>query len=215
MENVSEWNIENYEEEQVFQKMGYGIKLVIPQSSVEKGKQVKAKVNVVAPAKVNIEYFPSDVELVSCFYEIKTTGKFKQPIELCLQHNVEVTSQEQCKQFAFIRAKGPPPYIFEVVPFNTTYPKFKVNDNSGIVNISDFSILGIGWIIDPLVRMLRQPSCSYLIAVFVKYTKQSYWEIHAVITRDLQPFFEVGNIQISYKIITINCLLENNNLPWL
>ena len=191
LENVSEWSIENYDEEQVFQKMGFGIKLIIPQFSVEIGKQVKVEVKVVAPAKADIEYFPPDVELVSCLYEIKTTGEFKQSIKLCLQHNVELTLQEQCKQLAFIRAKGPPPYMFEVVPFNTTYPEFNVNDNSGIIKISDFSTLGIGWIIDPLVRMFRKPPCNYLIAVCVKYTKQSYWEIHAVVTKDLQPFFEV------------------------
>ena len=189
--NVSEWNIENYDEEQVFQKMGYGIKLIIPQFSVEKDKQVKVEVKVVAPAKADIEYFPPDVELVSCFYEIKTTGQFKQSIKLCLQHNVELTSQEQCRQLAFIRAKGPPPYIFEVVPFSTTYPEFNVNDNSGVIKISDFSILGIGWIIDRLVQMFRKPPCNYFIAVLVMYTKQSYWEIRAVVTKDLQSFFEV------------------------
>ena len=194
LENVSEWNIENYEEEQVYHKMGYGIKLVIPQSSVEKGKQVKAEVKVVAPTKADIE-IPPDFEPVSCFYEIKTTGEFKQPIKLCLQHNVELTSQEDCKQLAFIRAKGPPPYKFEVVPFDTTNQKFKVNDNSGAIEISNFSILVIVWqkIIHPLSKMVKQPPCSYVIAVFVKQMEKSSWEIQAVVTRDLQPYLEVGS----------------------
>ena len=194
LENVSEWNIENYEEKQVFQKMGYGIKLVIPQSSVEKGKQVKAEVKVVAPTKVDIE-LPPDVEPVSCFYEIKTTGEFREPIELCLQHNVKLTSQEDCKQLAFIRAKGPPPYKFEVVPVHTTDQEFKVNDNSGAIKISEFSILAIVWqkIISPLVKIVKQPPCSYVIAVFVKQMRKSCWEIQAVVTKDLETYLEVGS----------------------
>ena len=94
--------------------MGYGIKLIVPQSSVEKDKQVKVEVKVVGPAKTDIE-LPPDVEPVSCFYEIKTTLEFKQPIKLCLQHNVKLTSQEDCKQLVFIRAKGPPPCKLEVL----------------------------------------------------------------------------------------------------
>ena len=194
MENVSEWSIENFEEEQVFEKMGYGIKVVIPQSSVEKGKEVKAEVKVVAPAKATIE-LPPNVEPVSCFYEIKTTGEFKQPIKLCLQHNVELNSQKDCKQLAFIKAKGPPPYKFEVVPVHTTNQEFNVNDNSGAIKISDFSILAIVWqkIIDPLVGIIKQPPCSYIIAVFVKLMEKSCWEIQAVVTRDLQPYLEVSS----------------------
>ena len=194
LENVSEWSIENFEEEQVFEKMGYGIKLVIPQYSVEKGKDVKAEVKVVAPAKAAIE-LPPNVEPVSCFYEIKTTQEFNQPIKLCIQHNVELTSPEDCKQLAFIRAKGPPPYKFEVVPFDTIIQEFKVNDNSGVVQISDFSILVVVWqkLIDPLAKVVKQPPCSYIIAVFVKLMEKSCWEIQAVVTKDLQPYLEVDS----------------------
>ena len=173
--------------------MGYGIKLVIPQSSVEKGKQVKVEAKVVTPAKVDIE-LPPDVEPVSCFYEIKTIGEFKQPIKLCLQHNVKLTSQEDCKKLAFIRAKGPPPYKFEVLPFDTKNQEFKVNDNYGVIKIKDFSILGIVWrrIVLPAINIF-QPSCSYIIAVFVKQMEESCWEIQAVVTRDIPPFLEVGS----------------------
>ena len=170
--------------------MGYGIKLVIPQSSVEKGKQVKVEVKVFAPTKADIE-LPPDVEPVSCFYEIKTIGEFRQPIKLCFQHNVELTSQDDCKQLAFIRAKGPPPHKFEVVSFDKMYQEFKVNDNYGIINISDFSILAIVWRI--IVKAVKQCSYIYAITVFVNQKEESCWEIHAVVTRDLQPFLEVGS----------------------
>ena len=207
LENVSEWNIENYEEEQVFHKIGYGIKLVIPQYSVQKGNVVKAEVKVVAPAKKDIE-LPLDVEPVSCFYEIKTTGEFRQPIKLCIQHNVELTSQEDCKQLAFIRAKGPPPYKFEVVPIHTTNQEFNVNDNSGTIKISNFSVLGIVWQNkkDPQFGIIKQPPCSYIIAVFVKLMEKLCWEILVVVTKDLQPYLEVGGHSTRYHIIIIYLL---------
>ena len=194
LENVSEWSIENFEEEQVFEKMGSGIKLVIPQSSVEKGKTVKVEVEVVSPAKADIG-LPPDVEIVSCFYEIKTTGEFKQPIKLSIRHNVEVTSQEDCKQLAFIRAKGPPPYKFEFMPSDKTYQEFKVNDSVGIVQMSDFSILAIVWkmIIDPLLNVLKRPSCIYALAVYFKQMEELCWEIQVVVTRDLPDFLNVGS----------------------
>ena len=59
---------------------------------------------------------PPDVKLVSCFYQIKTTGKFSKPIKLHLQHNVQLRSQEESQQLTFIRDKGQPPYKFELSP---------------------------------------------------------------------------------------------------
>ena len=201
LEYISEWSIENHEEEQIFQKVGYGIKLFIPESSVEKGKQVKVEVKVIAPTKADIKSFPPDVEPVSCFYEInKITGEFKQPIKLCLQHNVELTSQQDCKQLTFMIAKGPPPYNFELVPFDIANQEFKVNGNSGIIQISDFSRMAIVWqkIIDPLIQMFRQPFWGYVVVVFVKFTKTLYWEVQAVVTKDLQPFLEVGSVNTNF-----------------
>ena len=132
---------------------------------------------------------------MSCFYEIKTTGEFKQPIKLCLRHNVKLTSQENCKQLAFIRAKGPSPYKFGILPFDTTNQEFKVNDNYGIIKIADFSRLDIVWqrIVLPVVTMFKGPTCCYIIAVFFKQMEESCWEIQAVVTRDLPPFLEIGS----------------------
>ena len=121
---------------------------------------------------------PPDVEPASCFYKIKTIREFRQPINLC-------------KQLAFIRAKGPPPHKFEVVSFDKMYQEFKVNDNYGIINISDFSILAIVW--RRIVKAVKQCSYIYAITVFVNQKEESCWEIHAVVTRDLQPFLEVGS----------------------
>ena len=191
---MSKWNIENVEEDQVFEKRDYGVMLVIPPSAVETKEEVKTEVKVVAPEETDI-ILPPDVELVSCFYKIETTGKFLKPIELYLQHNVELTSQEECEQLAFIKAKGPPPYKFELVPIEIDQ-KFKPNDNSGVVRVSDFSIFSIVKIKQKLKSLFSQsPSSSYVMTVFFKHLLSSSWAIQVVITKNLGPFLTV----ISYK----------------
>ena len=182
---MSKWNIEYLNEEQVVEKQGYGVKFVIPPLSVEK---VTIQVNVVAPTESEI-ILPLDVELVSCLYKIKKTGKFIRPIKLHLQHNVELRSQEESQQLAFIRAKGSPPYKFELL--STQYDQvFVPYDNYGVVRMSDFSVIGI------VIRIIkgvlfRQPSRSYVMTVFYKEIIKYCWEIQAVVTKNLGPFLEV------------------------
>ena len=54
LENVCKWNIENLNEEQVFEKPDYGLKFVIPASSVEVWQEVTTEVKVVAPEESEI-----------------------------------------------------------------------------------------------------------------------------------------------------------------
>ena len=191
MEDVS-WDIEYVEEEQVFEKRDYGVMLVIPPSAVEKKEKVETEVKVVSLEESDI-ILPSDVELVSCFYKIETSGKFSKPIKLHLQHNVELTSQEECHQLAFIKAKGPPPYKFEFLP--TDVQEFRPYDNSGVVRLCDFSPVAVVYVKKMLQKiksaLFRQPSCSYVVTVFVKQMKKSCWEIQAAVTKNLGPFIKV------------------------
>ena len=203
LEDVSIWNIECLNEEQVFEKPEYGIKIVIPPSSVEEGEEVKTEVNIVAPKESDI-ILPPDVELVSCFYKIKTTGKFSRPIKLHIQHNVELKSQEESQQLAFIRAKGGPPYKFEQL--STEYDQvFRPYDNSGVIEISDFCVLGI--VNGNTNTFSRQPSHSYAMTVFFKEKVKFCWEIQAVVTKNLGPFIEVCSYN-EYKTTTLynNCI---------
>ena len=183
------WNIEYLNEEQVFEKLDYGVKFVIPPSSVEVGQEVKMKVKVVAPEKSEI-ILPPDVELVSCFYKIEITGKFCRPIELHLQHNVEITSEEESQELAFIKAKGPPPYKFELLP-NDIDQVFKPYDNFGVVKALDFCPVA------EVRRMQKRKqkdvlvSYSYAMTVFLQHTVKFSWIILVVITKNLGPFLKV------------------------
>ena len=203
LEDVSKWNIEYLNEEQVFEKPEYGVKFVIPPSSVEVGQEVKAEVKVVAPEESEI-ILPPDVELVSCFYKIKTTGKFTRPIEVHLQHNVELKSQEESQQLVFVRAKGPPPYMFELLP-NDYDQVFTPYDNSGVVRMSDFCLIGI--IRDLINSLIGWPSHSYIMTVFFKKMEKFCWEIQAVVTKNLGPFLEVcRHYKKRTKILYYHCV---------
>ena len=187
LEDVSIWNIEYLNEEQLFEKPDYGVKFVIPPSSVKEGQKITIEVKVVAPEESEI-ILPLDIELVSCFYKIKTTGKFSKPIEVHLQHNVEITSEEESLELAFMKAKGPPPYKFELLP-NDINQVFKPYDNFGVVKAFDFCVLA------GCMRKRKRKdvllSSSYAMTVFFKYTTKFTWVIQAVITKDLGPFIKV------------------------
>ena len=186
---MSKWNIEYLNEEQVFEKSDYGVKFVIPPKSVEVGQEVTTEVKVVAPEESEI-ILPPDVELVSCFYKIEIAGKFSRPIELHLQHNVEIKSPEESQQLAFITAKGPPPHKFELVPMDIDQV-FKPYDNSGVVKAFDFCVFGIvKWL---KASFCLQPSSTYAITVFFKQILKFSWVIQAVITKNLGPFIKVVN----------------------
>ena len=198
LEDVSMWTIEFVNEKQVFDKPGYGFKLVVPPSSVEKGQEIKTEVNIISPEKFEL---PDDIELVSCIYMIETTGEFFEPVEVYLQHNVELETLEECKQLTFITADGPPPYKFHQLP-NDTDQQFRPYDNTGVLKVSHFCSVAVaikrGWemLKDGLFRKKPKPLCSYLITVFLKQVKMSCWEIQTVVTKNLPPFLKVGTDRV-------------------
>ena len=208
---MSIWNVEYINEEQTFEKPDYGVKFVIPPSSVEVGREVITEVKVVVPEESQIT-LPHDVELVSCFYKIEITGKFSRPIELHLQHNVEIRSVEVSQQLAFITAKGPPPYKFELVPIDINQ-MFKPHDNSGVVKAFDFCVYGIvKWL---KAAFCLQPSSSYAMTVFLKRILNFSWVVQAVITKNHGPFIKVISLLImqNLKMLTkILLSLQNSHL---
>ena len=189
LEDVSEWNINYLNEKQVFEKPDYGVKFVIPPLSMKVGQEITIKFKVVAPEESEI-ILPSDVdvELISCLYKIEITGKFSRPIELHLQHNVEITSEEESQELAFIKAKGSPPYKFELVP-NDMNQVFKPYDNFGVIETFDFCVLAEG--IRKRKRKDDSLSSSYAMTVFVRHTFNFSWVMQAVITKNLGPYLKV------------------------
>ena len=200
LQDVSRWNVEYINEEQTFEKPDYGVKFVIPPSSVEVGQVVTTDVKLVTPEESDI-ILPPDVELVSCLYKIETKGKFSRSIELHLQHNVEIRSQEESQNLAFITAKGPSPYKFELVPIDIKQ-EFKPNEISGVIKVFDITVFSA--VKQQLESSFcQQLSSSYAMTVFIKHILMSSWSIQAVITKNLGPFIKVQICQKLYCRYTI------------
>ena len=181
-------NVEYINEEQTFEKPNYGVKFVIPPSSVEVGQQVTTDVKLVTPEESEIILPPDVAEIVSCLYTIETKGKFCRSIELHLQHNVKIRSQEESRMLGFIIAKGPSPYNFELVPIDINR-EFKPNEISVVIKVSDFVVVGA--VKKKIASVCQELSSSYAMTVFFKRILKSKWEIQAVITKNLGPFIKV------------------------
>ena len=168
----------------MFEKPEYGVKLIIPSSAVQESQSIDTTVQIVkSPDVVSL---PPNVEPVSCFYKIEASGSFVKRIELHLQHNVDVASSDN-RRLAFVTSSGSPPYEFKFCDINDQ--TFDPNDNSGVVRLSHFSIIGIVWrIIDKVL-----PNRSYALTPFYKQIDDHCWQIQIVITKNLGPFLEVIN----------------------
>ena len=174
----------------MFEKPEYGVKLVIPSSSVQENQSIDTTVQLVKSPDV-MTSLPANVEPVSCFYKIEASGSFVKPIELHLQHNVAVTFCDT-RRLAFVTSSGTPPYQFEFCDINDQ--TFDPNDNSGVVHLSHFSVIAIVWkkVVNTLGKVLH-PNRSYALTPFYKQIDDHCWQIQIVITQNLEPFFEVIN----------------------
>ena len=174
----------------MFEKPEYGVKLVIPSSSVQENQSIDTTVQIVKSADV-MSSLPPNVEPVSCFYKIEASGSFVEPIQLHLQHNVDVASSDN-RRLAFVTSSGSPPYQFEFCDINDQ--TFDPNDNFGVVRLSHFSIFGIVWRIVDKVNVIADkilPNRSYAITPFYKQIDDHCWQLNIVITPNLAPFHEV------------------------
>ena len=180
---VFQWNIDCFYEEQVFEKADYGVKLVIPPFSMQNNESVVITVQIVDSDSSDIE-LPQNVQLVSCLYEIKSSGIFRKPIELHLQHNVDIVSQNDSKRLIFVTSDGPPPYRFKI---SDDEQHFNFNDNSGLIKVSHFTKFGIAWLLR-IASKFRQPVRSYTMTLFYKEFTKPCWQVIIVITKNLGPF---------------------------
>ena len=150
---------------------------------------IYAKVQIVDSNTSDIE-LPQDVQLVSSLYDVQCSGIFSKPVELHLQHNVDVMSQKHSERLVFIISDGPPPYRFKI---STDEQHFGINDNSGTIKVSHFTIFGIGWLLR-LASKFLQPTCGYTMTLFYKEFITSCWQIKIVITKNLGEYQMVSSL---------------------
>ena len=175
------WNIDNLNEEQVFEKPEFGVKLVIPSSSVQEDQSIDTTVQIVDSDLA----LPPNVEPVSCFYKI-TSEMFIEPIDLYVQHNVDLSVCDN-RRLAFVTSSGSPPYELE---FYDEYQAFDPNDNSGVVRISHFSthVFGIVWKVFDAVGDMLSPVTSYAMTPFYKQMNDNCCKSKLLLLKTLVHF---------------------------
>ena len=197
LNEVLEWSVDTFKDEQVFEKHKCGFQVIIPPLSVEEGKKVNMKVQVISPTISNVKT-PGKVNVVSCVYKVDTDETFSHPVKFCLQHNIDIKPHMEAQELVFLRAFGPPPHSF----FEVESQPLDHNDSSycGAVQVSASSVL-------LAVGSRSSQTCRYAMTIFFKQITNTSWQIKAVITKDLGPFVEVskGNKSIYLSIICMSC----------
>ena len=195
---------------QVFEKPEYGVKLVIPSTSVQERQSIDATVQIV---KADVK-LPPNVVPVSCFYKVGSSASFVKPIQLHLQHNVDVTVCDN-RRLAFATSSGSSPYQLNF--FDANLQSFDPNDNSGVVHISKFSsdIFVIVWKELNNLGRISRPTISYAMTPFYKQIDDHCWHIQVVITQNLGPFSEVIHNNYIVCIFKLIILEIEDVIQWM
>jgi hypothetical protein len=181
-----QYNIENVNEVQVFERVDYGIKLIIPPSSIPSHQSIKTTIQ---PVPTDTFTLPPNVEPVSSFYEFGTLGSFTESVKLHIQHNVQLESAEDTSRLSFVIGNGPPPYTFELCDADAVKQNFVPGVNSGEIYVPHYStnIFGIVWKSGSDKK--RAPKV-YAINPFFKQIDENIWYIMIVVTENLATFLK-------------------------
>ena len=126
------------ESSQAIEWKDHGLKIVIPVGSLPRHNEIA----IVALAAGRFE-FPSGTQLVSGVYAIACSEKLNRPIQLSIQHCVDLQKPEQAKLLSFMRAKCSQyklPYTFKHLDGG----KFPLDSKYGSIVLEQCSILGCG-----------------------------------------------------------------------
>ena len=126
------------EPSQPFEWEDHGLKIVAPAASLPQLSEI-AIVALVAGKFA----FPSGTKLVSGVYAIACSEKLNQPIQLSIQHCVDLQKPEQAKLLSFMRAKcsqSELPYTFKHLDGG----EFPLDSQYGNIMLEQCSLLGCG-----------------------------------------------------------------------
>ena len=126
------------ESSQIIEWKDHGLKIVVPATSLPQ----HSKIAIVALAAGRFE-FPSGTQLVSGVYAIACSEKLNEPIQLWIQHCVDLKKPEQAKLLSFMRAKcsqSELPYTFKHLDGG----EFPLDSKYGKIMLKQCSLLGCG-----------------------------------------------------------------------
>ena len=177
------------DQEQMFDVSRDGIKIVVPPSAVPKDARIDVYIHLLSSGTFIL---PTDCQPISCFYWIQCSHKFSRQVEAHLQHYAEL-SDDDSKDLDFIvscSTESSLPYQFEYAnkDNNTTFP---VGSKHGVIHtdkINESTIFAVVW---KKTKPKFSNDFRYIWMVYHQQIKITIWELHVVVTKDLEPFKQV------------------------
>ena len=175
-----------FNQSQIFNWAGYGLKLHIPQGILPAGlKECKLLIKVGLSGKFE---FPQNTFLVSAVYLIDSEPrcKFSQPLALEMQHCAQ---SSQTSRLNFARcSRNSPPYTFEILEGG----EFRSQSAYGCIQLQSFSLIALLFSKSPWsARIFGDENVKYRARLYYLMKRVDRREIHFLITKDLDTYATV------------------------
>lgn len=175
-----------FNQSQIFNWEGYGVKLHIPQGMLPGSlKECKLLIKVGLSGKFE---FPQKTSLVSAVYLIDSEPrcKFSQPLTLEMQHCVQ---SSQTSRLNFARcSRNSPPYTFEILEGG----EFSSQSAYGRIQLQSFSLIALLLTMLPWwARIFGDENVKYRARLYYLMKRVDRREIHFLITKDLDTYATV------------------------
>ena len=128
---------------------------------------------------------PDGAELVSAVYQISVSEALPSPVDVEIQHCVNLSNHDEALSMRFVRSNSEqgPPYQFTVIDGGQFDPLTRY----GKIELSTFSNVAL-----VLLKRLLTPSVVYATNLFWRQTSPGKYKVHVVVTKDLNDTIMVG-----------------------
>ena len=142
---------------------------------------------------------PDGAELVSAVYQISVGEALPSPVDVEIQHCVRLSNSDEALSMTFVRSESEqgPPYHFTVIDGG----QFEPNTRYGKIELSRFS--NIALVLLKFKRLLTPPVvCASNL--FWRLIGPGKYEVHVVVTKDLEDTITVGDLNFISGIQTMS-----------
>ena len=165
----------------------HGIVIHVPKDAVSSSIQTfDIAVVPIAEGDFVIDY---GYEPVSAVYAIGVSCELQNPLQIEIQHCVELTEESHCKKLTFAKAENDgiiPPYHLDPIPGGS----FSTGSDYGTIECSQFSL----WtnLIERVSRVFsRNPDTRCRLLMFYEHKSSKRWAVHFVVTKNINSHIEV------------------------
>ena len=188
----------------------HGIVIHVPKDAVS--SSIQTFDIAVVPIAEGDFVIDSDYEPASAVYAIGVSCELQKPLQIEIQHCVELTEESHCKKLTFAKAKHDgitPPYHLDPIPGGS----FSTGSDYGTIECSQFALFSI------LCEGLNSHTRCRLLT-FYEYRSYKRWAVRFVVTKNINSHIEVCidynkvytyNISCSMLLrntLTVHCIQE-------